>query len=178
MKIGMIAPVYTRIDIATHRASFIDPFLIGNIEADRLRPKRRLDTARNHPHKTSALLAQKANTDRNSVGSERKYSWIFFFSSRRRHTRSLRDWSSDVCSSDLQPIGLLGVDVQADIDRARQHRQRLQPRIELGLHALDLAAGVAWMQRRQLYRDARSEERRVGKECRSRRSLCQLRKTS
>src|SRR5690349_12718893 len=24
----------------------------------------------------------------------------FFFSSRRRHTRSLRDWSSDVCSSD------------------------------------------------------------------------------
>src|SRR5215469_17269859 len=27
---------------------------------------------------------------------------FFFFSSRRRHTRSLRDWSSDVCSSDLQ----------------------------------------------------------------------------
>src|SRR5690349_25035865 len=27
----------------------------------------------------------------------------FFFSSRRRHTRSLRDWSSDVCSSDLTP---------------------------------------------------------------------------
>src|SRR5690349_23597228 len=27
--------------------------------------------------------------------------YIFFFSSRRRHTRSLRDWSSDVCSSDL-----------------------------------------------------------------------------
>src|SRR5204863_3066383 len=26
---------------------------------------------------------------------------IFFFSSRRRHTSSLRDWSSDVCSSDL-----------------------------------------------------------------------------
>src|SRR6266496_4921666 len=26
----------------------------------------------------------------------------FFFSSRRRHTRSLRDWSSDVCSSDLR----------------------------------------------------------------------------
>src|SRR5438874_4178015 len=26
----------------------------------------------------------------------------FFFSSRRRHTRSLRDWSSDVCSSDLK----------------------------------------------------------------------------
>src|SRR6266536_4921771 len=26
---------------------------------------------------------------------------LFFFSSRRRHTRSTRDWSSDVCSSDL-----------------------------------------------------------------------------
>src|SRR6266849_10121173 len=26
---------------------------------------------------------------------------FFFFSSRRRHTRSTRDWSSDVCSSDL-----------------------------------------------------------------------------
>src|SRR5260221_8304813 len=29
------------------------------------------------------------------------FSSIFFFSSRRRHTRSLCDWSSDVCSSDL-----------------------------------------------------------------------------
>src|SRR5207249_6987698 len=27
--------------------------------------------------------------------------WLFFFSSRRRHTSSKRDWSSDVCSSDL-----------------------------------------------------------------------------
>src|SRR6266513_4488341 len=29
------------------------------------------------------------------------YLFFFFFSSRRRHTRSKRDWSSDVCSSDL-----------------------------------------------------------------------------
>src|SRR5712675_3589322 len=29
------------------------------------------------------------------------YRWFFFFSSRRRHTRCSRDWSSDVCSSDL-----------------------------------------------------------------------------
>src|SRR5699024_12019872 len=29
--------------------------------------------------------------------------FFFFFSSRRRHTRSKRDWSSDVCSSDLTP---------------------------------------------------------------------------
>src|SRR2546422_3114100 len=28
--------------------------------------------------------------------------WSFFFSSRRRHTRCSRDWSSDVCSSDLR----------------------------------------------------------------------------
>src|SRR2546421_12761938 len=31
--------------------------------------------------------------------------FFFFFSSRRRHTRSDRDWSSDVCSSDLAPAG-------------------------------------------------------------------------
>src|SRR5438105_9428187 len=30
--------------------------------------------------------------------------FFFFFSSRRRHTRSTRDWSSDVCSSDLGGI--------------------------------------------------------------------------
>src|SRR5690625_5458323 len=30
---------------------------------------------------------------------------VFFFSSRRRHTRWPRDWSSDVCSSDLPAIG-------------------------------------------------------------------------
>src|SRR5699024_12152505 len=29
---------------------------------------------------------------------------VFFFSSRRRHTRSKRDWSTDVCSSDLNPV--------------------------------------------------------------------------
>src|SRR5439155_7298895 len=29
---------------------------------------------------------------------------VFFFSSRRRHTRWPRDWSSDVCSSDLVPV--------------------------------------------------------------------------
>src|SRR5204862_3750287 len=30
---------------------------------------------------------------------------FFFFASRRLHTRSLRDWSSDVCSSDLSRAG-------------------------------------------------------------------------
>src|SRR3989449_7143935 len=33
---------------------------------------------------------------------------FFFFSSRRRHTRCSRDWSSDVCSSDLRPAGEQG----------------------------------------------------------------------
>src|SRR5699024_2662889 len=35
--------------------------------------------------------------------------FVFFFSSRRRHTRSKRDWSSDVCSSDLVDVRLLAV---------------------------------------------------------------------
>ena len=35
----------------------------------------------------------------------------FFFSSRRRHTRSDRDWSSDVCSSDL-PYGVTEIDAK------------------------------------------------------------------
>src|SRR5699024_2997425 len=37
---------------------------------------------------------------------------LFFFSSRRRHTRSKRDWSSDVCSSDL--LGALSATAQAN----------------------------------------------------------------
>src|SRR5438105_11779817 len=35
------------------------------------------------------------------LGPITHYYLFFFFSSRRRHTRSTRDWSSDVCSSDL-----------------------------------------------------------------------------
>src|SRR5260221_8237997 len=34
--------------------------------------------------------------------------FVFFFSSRRRHTRSLCDWSSDVCSSDLMALAVSG----------------------------------------------------------------------
>src|SRR5215510_5107089 len=37
--------------------------------------------------------------------------FVFFFSSRRRHTRWPRDWSSDVCSSDL------GGDAERDVDQ-------------------------------------------------------------
>src|SRR5690625_7451321 len=42
---------------------------------------------------------------------------FFFFSSRRRHTRWPRDWSSDVCSSDLPPVRippLLRVETRSD----------------------------------------------------------------
>src|SRR5436190_7713294 len=35
---------------------------------------------------------------------------MFFFSSRRRHTRSLCDWSSDVCSSDLAGIAFTPIE--------------------------------------------------------------------
>src|SRR2546422_2833323 len=39
--------------------------------------------------------------------------FFFFFSSRRRHTRCSRDWSSDVCSSDLTPhyVGTMQINV-------------------------------------------------------------------
>src|SRR5699024_11585840 len=42
--------------------------------------------------------------------------YVFFFSSRRRHTRSKRDWSSDVCSSDLS-VGLKNMKVGKAIYR-------------------------------------------------------------
>src|SRR5207247_1703484 len=42
--------------------------------------------------------------------------FVFFFSSRRRHTRSTRDWSSDVCSSDLTTFSVSG---EADKNRHR-----------------------------------------------------------
>src|SRR3712207_8791531 len=43
---------------------------------------------------------------------------LFFFSSRRRHTRYWRDWSSDVCSSDLDIGGIIVIDF-IDMARAR-----------------------------------------------------------
>src|SRR5476651_1175640 len=42
-----------------------------------------------------------------ALGSLTTRNHLFFFSNRSRHTRSWRDWSSDVCSSDLR--GLAGV---------------------------------------------------------------------
>src|SRR3989475_6723103 len=51
--------------------------------------------------------------------------FLFFFSSRRRHTRSDRDWSSDVCSS----------------DRSEEHTSELQSRSDLVCRLL-LVTGV------------------------------------
>src|SRR5690625_1083591 len=54
---------------------------------------------------------------------------IFFFSSRRRHTRWPRDWSSDVCSSDLHPLPDPGlVDTFADRGDGSDDVGSLDPR--------------------------------------------------
>src|SRR3712207_9068463 len=55
----------------------------------------------------------------------------FFFSSRRRHTRYWRDWSSDVCSSDLEP----GYGRFLDSDQEREARDLIRHHTpdELGL---------------------------------------------
>src|SRR5271157_6616444 len=50
--------------------------------------------------------------------------WFFFFSSRRRHTRCGRDWSSDVCSSDLRrrpmPAGQPTAMTPAQVERFKE----------------------------------------------------------
>src|SRR5256884_6444608 len=54
--------------------------------------------------------------------------YCFFFSSRRRHTRCSRDWSSDVCSSDLVTEKLVHVDIQeVRADRAITVRVAVHP---------------------------------------------------
>src|SRR5205807_6381054 len=73
--------------------------------------------------------------------------FFFFFSSRRRHTRLQGDWSSDVCSSDLLICG--------DLDALTW------PGRTAGL--LDALPALP-----REFVIVRSEERRVGKECRSR----------
>src|ERR1035441_10977853 len=50
--------------------------------------------------------------------------FFFFFSSRRRHTRCLSDWSSDVCSSDLERHGnFLDEAYQAIFERAEWRKR-------------------------------------------------------
>src|SRR5207247_6850020 len=98
--------------------------------------------------------------------------YVFFFSSRRRHTRSTRDWSSDVCSSDLpetppafrDQIGLRCVDV-----RSRNHK-----RVQHDSCRSHRGAGGATRHRVTQFVKRRSEERRVGKEGRSRWWWCNV----
>src|SRR2546422_4891348 len=87
----------------------------------------------------------------------------FFFSSRRRHTRCSRDWSSDVCSSDLDLAAIESVR-----PLLRDQAQRLREiRLPEDLALLQRHAAGA-EDRGCLRVITRSEERRVGKECRSR----------
>ena len=56
---------------------------------------------------------------------------------------------------ELEPVRLLGVDIDADIIAPREQGEALEARQKLARHALDLRAGIARMQRRELDRDAR-----------------------
>src|SRR2546430_11695170 len=90
-----------------------------------------------------------------------------FFSSRRRHTRFDCDWSSDVCSSDLAAVLL---------ERARAAMRAIESYDQAVVDRLCQA--VAWatwneptatrLANMSVDESGRSEERRVGKECRSR----------
>src|SRR5262245_66669454 len=79
---------------------------------------------------------------------------FFFFSSRRRHTRCLSDWSSDVCSSDLLVA----------VRNAHHPVEAVGARHRFDGIGDQLAGGQGVVHPRM----ARSEERRVGKEGRSR----------
>src|SRR2546430_9744085 len=76
------------------------------------------------------------------AGSRCGWESVFFFSSRRRHTRFDCDWSSDVCSSDLQPA-LAGLP-----ERVARHADPLriaradQPHIRPAVTDVDQPAGV------------------------------------
>src|SRR5699024_12388130 len=111
------------------------------------------------------------------------YLRIFFFSSRRRHTRSKRDWSSDVCSSDI--VGTRGLfaglpDLNASSAIFGTFLSKVSSSIphsfKFGICSLahnclmdDTAKSAASSSDRVLFvKILRSEERRVGKECRSR----------
>src|SRR3712207_7867780 len=85
--------------------------------------------------------------------------FFFFFSSRRRHTRYWRDWSSDVCSSDLTDSLMPRVN---GLQLVRKLRESQDPELS--------TLPIIMLTSRQGEHDIieRSEERRVGKECRSR----------
>src|SRR5439155_6498713 len=87
--------------------------------------------------------------------------FFFFFSSRRRHTRWPRDWSSDVCSSDLSENS-----INIRIGEVTPECHALV--IEFSLVRVLAVLVAANLGDLEVGLRARSEERRVGKECRSR----------
>src|SRR3989440_1786706 len=92
--------------------------------------------------------------------------FFFFFSSRRRHTRSDRDWSSDVCSSDLACLLCCSYGV-AIFDKA-EATQTHNPNVVYELGMMQLLKRRCVILKHKKLKAMRSEERRVGKECRSR----------
>src|SRR5947207_8605748 len=94
--------------------------------------------------------------------------YIFFFSSRRRHTRSLCDWSSDVCSSDLGAyrkeyiVHMKAREIYYIYMRSTDFTPYL--RLESGNGQQPVTQKGANAQ----IVFSRSEERRVGKECKTR----------
>src|SRR3712207_7714822 len=92
---------------------------------------------------------------------------VFFFSSRRRHTRYWRDWSSDVCSSDLQEHG--GKSVFCGVGERTREGNDLY--LEMSESGVINSTALVYGQMNEppgARQRVRSEERRVGKECRSR----------
>src|SRR5256885_17217449 len=80
---------------------------------------------------------------------------VFFFSSRRRHTRLQGDWSSDVCSSDLSASRSSSLPDVPTMEEA-------------GMPGFRTSTWYGLWAPKNTPQDVRSEERRVGKECRSR----------
>src|SRR2546430_15979548 len=96
----------------------------------------------------------------------------FFFSSRRRHTRFDCDWSSDVCSSDLAGLAAqFGVAPGAggftpNLFAVLPTTRYIREQVALAHYALPPCLGSDSTAGNLIL--GRSEERRVGKECRSR----------
>src|SRR5690606_41145193 len=96
------------------------------------------------------------------------YSCYFFFSSRRRHTRFSRDWSSDVCSSDLI-VGVVGVACKESLGMRVAVFHTWSTR-SWKCRKLSQVANTR-QQCRKCFVNLRSEERRVGKGCSAGRTL-------
>src|SRR5699024_11289697 len=97
-----------------------------------------------------------------------------YFSSRRRHTISKRDWSSDVCSSDLH-ISAQSFNVWIHVTRACTSgscKQAVVHSSQALMHlrhaSIHLSIAVGDVDNTPIRYSPRSEERRVGKECCSR----------